>query len=61
MAPSGVLGLQGIKSTRISVLLKGNPSKGFNMKRGLRQGDPISLFLIVAGAMNTMMEEATTK
>jgi hypothetical protein len=39
-----------LKSSSLSVLINGNPTKEFSMSKGLRQGDPMApfLFLLVA-------------
>jgi len=34
-----------LSSSKLSVLINGSPSKEFLVRRGLRQGDPISPFL----------------
>ena len=49
-----------LKSSTISVLVNGNPTKEFGMSRGLRQGDPLSpfLFLIVEEGFNMLMRRA---
>lgn len=46
----------------VSVLINGSPTTEFRMKRGIRQGYPLSpfLFLIVAKALSMMMKEATS-
>ncbi|GJX04072.1 RNA-directed DNA polymerase, eukaryota [Tanacetum coccineum] len=38
-----------LSSAFISVMVNGSPSKEFKMERGLRQGDPLSLFLFPSG------------
>lgn len=52
-----------LSSASISVLVNGSPSKEFKMERGLRQGDPLSpfLFLIVAEALNILINDACDK
>ncbi|XP_072061954.1 uncharacterized protein [Arachis hypogaea] len=49
-----------VTSCSMSVLINGSPSKLFKMKRGLRQGDPLSLFLfvLVVDVLHRMLEEA---
>lgn len=49
-----------LKSSTISVLVNGSPTKEFCMERGLRQGDPLApfLFLVVAERLNIIMSEA---
>ncbi|XP_057759999.1 uncharacterized protein LOC130980324 [Arachis stenosperma] len=44
----------------MSLLINGSPSKSFKMERGLRQGDPLSLFLfvLVVEVLHRMIEEA---
>ncbi|GJT59438.1 RNA-directed DNA polymerase, eukaryota, reverse transcriptase zinc-binding domain protein [Tanacetum coccineum] len=36
-----------LQSARTSILVNGSPTKEFSIKRGLRQGDPLSLFLFI--------------
>ncbi|XP_072061984.1 uncharacterized protein [Arachis hypogaea] len=44
----------------MSILINGSPSKPFKMERGLRQGDPLSLFLfvLVVDVLHRMIGEA---
>ncbi|XP_016173257.1 uncharacterized protein LOC107615734 [Arachis ipaensis] len=44
----------------MSMLINGSPSKPFKMERGLRQGDPLSLFLfvLVVDVLHRMIGEA---
>ncbi|KAJ0577283.1 putative RNA-directed DNA polymerase [Helianthus annuus] len=46
---------------RASVLINGSPTDEFEIKRGLRQGDPLSpfLFTIVMEALHVMVDKAT--
>lgn len=36
-----------LNSSTVSLLVSGSPTKEFKMGRGLRQGDPVSLFLFL--------------
>lgn len=49
-----------ISSAEASVLVNGSPTRPFKMRRGLRQGDPLSpfLYLIVAEGLSRMMVRA---
>ncbi|XP_071699047.1 uncharacterized protein [Rutidosis leptorrhynchoides] len=49
-----------LKSSRSSVLVNGSPSYEFPIKRGLRQGDPLSpfLFIIVMEGLNILLKNA---
>jgi len=46
-----------IGTASTSVLVNGNPTEEFFMKRGLRQGDPLSpFFLLVANGLNMLVK-----
>ncbi|XP_016185975.1 uncharacterized protein LOC107627664 [Arachis ipaensis] len=49
-----------VTTTSLSVLINGSPSKPFKMERGMRQGDPISLFLfvLIVDVLHKMVGEA---
>ncbi|KAL8480022.1 hypothetical protein ACS0TY_026816 [Phlomoides rotata] len=50
-----------VKTASTNVLINGSPCGEFKMKRGLRQGDPIShfLYLIIAEGLNLLIRKAT--
>lgn len=50
-------------TTRISVLINGSPTNEFSLKRGLRQGDPLSplLYNLVGEVLNSMLNCAAKK
>ncbi|GKU98550.1 hypothetical protein SLEP1_g11542 [Rubroshorea leprosula] len=49
-----------LRSSMVSVLLNGSPTRQFTVLRGLRQGDPLSpfLFLIIAEGINGLVSKA---
>ncbi len=51
---------QCISNGKVAVLVNGTPSKWIKLKRGLRQGDPLSplLYLLVAEGLASLMERA---
>ncbi|GKV29201.1 hypothetical protein SLEP1_g38147 [Rubroshorea leprosula] len=52
-----------LRTSQVSVLVNGSPTRQFNISQGLRQGDPLSpfLFLIVAEGLNGMITTAVQK
>ncbi|GKV49208.1 hypothetical protein SLEP1_g55970 [Rubroshorea leprosula] len=52
-----------LRSSMISVLINGSPTRQFPVGKGIRQGDPLSpfLFLIVAEGLNGLMSTAVEK
>ncbi|XP_028070421.1 uncharacterized protein LOC114272902 [Camellia sinensis] len=49
-----------VSTARISILVNGSPTKEFNPQKGLKQGDPLSLFLfnLVVEALNILFQRA---
>ncbi|XP_071718823.1 uncharacterized protein [Rutidosis leptorrhynchoides] len=52
-----------LSSASISILINGSPTKEFCLKRGVRQGDPLSpfLFIIAAEGLNILTKVAVEK
>ncbi|GJY76549.1 ribonuclease H-like domain-containing protein [Tanacetum coccineum] len=52
-----------LRSTSISILANGSPTREFSMERGVRQGDLLSpfLFILAAEGLNALMKEAVSK
>ncbi|GJR02184.1 transposon TX1 uncharacterized [Tanacetum coccineum] len=49
-----------LRSTSISILVNGSPTREFYMERGVRQGDPLSpfLFILATEGLNALVKEA---
>ncbi|GMI67424.1 hypothetical protein HRI_000411700 [Hibiscus trionum] len=52
-----------VSTAKVSILLNGTPTMEFKMKRGLRQGDPLSpfLFIIVTEALHKLLDTAEVR
>lgn len=52
-----------VSTTSMSILLNGSPLQSFNMEKGLRQGDPLSLylFILVSEALVSMFRNSESK
>ncbi|XP_071727305.1 uncharacterized mitochondrial protein AtMg01250-like [Rutidosis leptorrhynchoides] len=51
-----------LKSASISILVNGSPTLEFNLRRGIRQGDPLSpfFFIIAAEGLNALSKMAVS-
>lgn len=52
-----------LSTTAVSILVNGSPTSEFRTEKGVRQGDPLSLFLflIAAEGLNVMLKVAVSK
>ncbi|GKE11180.1 reverse transcriptase domain, reverse transcriptase zinc-binding domain protein [Tanacetum coccineum] len=52
-----------LRSASMSILVNGSPSEEFGLKRGVRQGDPLSpfLFILAAEGLNAIVTKAVEK
>ncbi|GKV41666.1 hypothetical protein SLEP1_g49166 [Rubroshorea leprosula] len=52
-----------LSTTRMSVLINGNPTEEFKAGKGLRQGDPLSpfLFLMIGEGLNGLVQKAVSE
>ncbi|GJQ89776.1 RNA-directed DNA polymerase, eukaryota, reverse transcriptase zinc-binding domain protein [Tanacetum coccineum] len=50
-----------LRSARTSILVNGSPTSEFSIKRGLRQGDPLSpfLFILIMEGLHIVIKDAT--
>nr|KYP35680.1 Putative ribonuclease H protein At1g65750 family [Cajanus cajan] len=52
-----------LRSSSMSVLVNGSPTKEFNVQKGIRQGDPLAplLFVLIAEGLTGLVREAIKK